>query len=237
MSGVEALYPFLYSGAKGGDEALVADVERSTAEKAAEAAALRASLAERFASALVGCAEAVAAALEEGGRLLAFGNGGSATDAQAFTTLLAAPPPPLPPLPALALAQDTAALTALANDVGYEVVFARQIAALGRPGDVAVAFSTSGGSANVLRGLTEAGRRGLVTVGFAGYDGGPMAAPGVVDHLFVVPSSSVHRVQEAQTTLYHVLGTLIRDRLDVSATAPGDDVPDGVGTGGPEAAG
>ncbi|ROO84663.1 D-sedoheptulose 7-phosphate isomerase [Actinocorallia herbida] len=206
--GVEALYPFLYAGAEGGAAGPVADVEASTERKAAEAAALREALADRFAGALAACARDLAASFAAGGRLLAFGNGGSATDARAFAALLAAPPSPGRPLPSLALAQDTAALTALANDVGYEVVFSRQVAALGRPGDVAVAFSTSGGSPNVLRGLDEAGRRGLVTVGFAGYDGGPMAAPGAVRHLFVIPSESVHRIQEAQTTLYHVLGEL-----------------------------
>lgn len=205
--GVEALYPFLYP-AQGGLDALLADAERSTAEKFTEIAALRASLSARLDPALTRCAQAVAKSFASGGRLLAFGNGGSATDAQAFTTLLAAPPPPDRPLPAFCPAQDTASLTALANDVGFEVVFSRQVAALGRRGDVAVGLSTSGGSANLLRGLEEAARLGMVTVGFAGYDGGLMAGSGAVDHLFVVPSASVHRIQEAQTTLYHRLGEL-----------------------------
>ena len=102
-------------------------------------------------------------------------------------------------------------VTALSNDVGFEVVFARQLAAFARPGDVAVGLSTSGGSANVLAAFAEARRLGLVTVGFAGYDGGRMAeaaAAGAIDHLFVVPSASVHRIQEAQTTTYHVLWEL-----------------------------
>lgn len=202
--GVEALYPFLYETPDGLD-ALLADAERSTAGKFAEIAELRAALTDRLAGALDRCARAVAESFASGGRLLAFGNGGSATDAQAFTTLFASPSPPARPLPAFCLSQDAAPLTALANDVGVEAVFARQVAALGRRGDVAVAFSTSGGSANLLRGLEEAARLGMATVGFAGYDGGPMASPGLVDHLFVVPSSSVHRIQEAQTTLYHVL--------------------------------
>ncbi|MDX6739937.1 SIS domain-containing protein [Actinocorallia sp. A-T 12471] len=218
MRGIEALYPFLYATGEDGAAALLADVETSTARKADEAAALRGGLADAFAQALAECARDLAASFAAGGRLLAFGNGGSATDARAFTGLLASPGGRA--LPALALAQDTAALTALANDVGYEVVFSRQVAALGRPGDVAVAFSTSGGSPNVLRGLDEAGRRGLVTVGFAGYDGGAMAASGLVRHLFVVPSDSVHRIQEAQTTLYHVLGEL------TSAAVMGMDEPD-----------
>ncbi len=96
--------------------------------------------------------------------------------------------------------------------MGFEVVFARQIAALGTRNDMVVALSTSGGSENLLRALDEANRHGLLTVGFAGYDGGRMAEAGRVDHLFVVPSASVHRIQEAQTTVYHVLWELTRDR-------------------------
>jgi D-sedoheptulose 7-phosphate isomerase len=116
------------------------------------------------------------------------------------------------PLPALTLTADVAVLTALGNDVGFDVVFARQLAAMGRPGDIALATSTSGGSENVLRALDEAKRRGILTVGLAGYDGGRMADAGL-DYLFAVPSSSVHRIQEAQTTLYHVLWTLVQDSL------------------------
>jgi D-sedoheptulose 7-phosphate isomerase len=96
-------------------------------------------------------------------------------------------------------------LTALANDVGVDVVFARQIIAHARPADIALAISTSGGSANVLAGLAEAGRRGLLTVGLCGYDGGAMAASGDLAHCIVVRSESVHRIQEAQNA---VLGAL-----------------------------
>ncbi len=116
------------------------------------------------------------------------------------------------PLPALTLTADVAVLTALGNDVGFDVVFARQVAAMGRPGDIALAVSTSGGSENVLRALEEAKRRGLLTVGLAGYDGGRMAEADL-DFLFAVPSSSVHRIQEAQTTLYHVLWSLVQGEL------------------------
>ncbi|GAB2863605.1 SIS domain-containing protein [Actinocorallia aurea] len=216
--GVEALYPFRSEAGADGTPGLLAEAERSAARKAAESAALREGLADRFAAALAACAQDLAAAFAAGGRLLAFGNGGSAADARAFAALLAAPPSPARPLPALALPQDAAALTALANGIGFEVVFARQVAALGRPGDAAVAFSTSGGSPSVLRGLDEADRRGLVTVAFAGCDGGGMAAPGAVRHLFVVPSDSPHRIQEAQTTLYHVLGALTAAALPAPDT-------------------
>ena len=209
--GVEALYPFLYDGGSDVD-AVLTQVARSTVEKAAEIEALRQDVVTRDGDRMVACAAAMAASFAAGGRLLAFGNGGSSTDAQALVQLLLAPPWGRP-LPALALSADVAVLTALANDVGFDVVFARQVAAWGRPGDVAFAVSTSGGSDNVIRGLDEAKRRGMVTVGLAGYDGGRMAAAGTVDHLFVVPSPSVHRIQEAQTTVYHVLWTLTQDAL------------------------
>ncbi|GLW64914.1 phosphoheptose isomerase [Actinomadura rubrobrunea] len=204
---METLYPFLYAGGTRAD-ALLEDARRSAEAKAAEIAALRADLADRHGEALRRCARRMAEAFRAGGRLLTFGNGGSSTDAQAVARLFAGPPPPAPPLPAISLPHDVATLTALSNDVGFEVVFARRLAALGRPGDIALGLSTSGGSRNLLRAFDEAARRGMVTVGFAGYDGGAMAEAGTVDHLFVVPSSSVHRIQEAQTTVYHVLWEL-----------------------------
>ncbi|WP_119728115.1 D-sedoheptulose-7-phosphate isomerase [Thermomonospora amylolytica] len=210
----ETLYPFLHPARPADPDGVLAEVRRSTEEKAREIAALRESLAAVHGERLVACARRMAEAFRAGGRLLAFGNGGSGTDAQALAALFVRPPAPARPLPATSLPQDVAALTALSNDVGFEVVFARQIAALGRAGDIAVGLSTSGGSANVVAAFAEAARRGLVTVGFAGYDGGAMGAAGTVGHLFVVPSPSVHRIQEAQTTLYHVLWELTQHALD-----------------------
>ncbi len=210
MTGVESLYPFLYAGSTD-LAAVLADVRRSTVDKVGEIAALRREVAYQCEDDLIGAAAAIAASFEAGGRLYTFGNGGSSTDAVALAQLFLDPGPDWRPLPAAALTVDVAVLTALSNDVGFEVVFARQIAAAGRPGDVAVALSTSGGSRNVLRGLEEAHERGLVTVGFAGYSGGAMAESaqkGVIDHLFIMPSASVHRIQEAQTTTYHVLWEL-----------------------------
>ena len=212
MSGIETLYPFLYEG--GADLGpVLAEVRRSTEEKAAEIVERRESMAEGAADELVACARRIAAAVTGGGRLLAFGNGGSCTDAQDLARLCMRPPGGARPVPATCLTGDVAALTALSNDVGFEVVFARQLAAFGRRGDVAVGFSTSGGSANVLRAFEGASRAGMVTVGFAGYGGGGMAEPGLVDHLFTVPSASVHRIQEAQATLYHVLWELLQRAL------------------------
>jgi D-sedoheptulose 7-phosphate isomerase len=214
MTGVESLYPFLYGGGDGGDvTAVLAEVRRSTAEKAAEIVALRQRMATDYADRLAACAAALAGSFRAGGRLFTFGNGGSSTDAQAVAQLFLDPGPGARPLPAIALTTDVAVVTALSNDVGFEVVFARQLAAFARPGDVALGLSTSGGSANVLRAFDEAVRLRLVTVGFAGYDGGRMAAAETIGHLFVVPSASVHRIQEAQTTIYHVLWELTQSAL------------------------
>jgi D-sedoheptulose 7-phosphate isomerase len=123
------------------------------------------------------------------------------------------PGPGRRPLPALSLTDDVAVVTALANDVGFDVVFARQLAAFAKPGDIAVGLSTSGNSDNLIRAFEEASRRGLLTVGLAGYEGGKMAETDTIDHLFVVPSASVHRIQEAQTTTYHVLWELTQAAL------------------------
>jgi D-sedoheptulose 7-phosphate isomerase len=150
----------------------------------------------------------MAARFADGGRLLAFGNGGSSTDSQDMAALFLAPAGGTRPLPAFGLTNDVAVLTALSNDVGFDVVFSRQIAAFGRSADIAVGLSTSGNSDNLLRAFDEAARLGLLTVGIAGYDGGKMGELDSIDHLFVVPSPSVHRIQEAQTTLYHLLWEL-----------------------------
>jgi D-sedoheptulose 7-phosphate isomerase len=205
---LETLYPFL---APPSEEipALSEDLRRSTEAKAREIVALRDRLRVDPGAAVTACARHMARRFQAGARLFAFGNGGSATDAQALASLFLRPPRGRP-LPALALPADMAVVTALANDVSFDVVYARLLAAHGRAGDIALALSTSGSSANVLQGLHEARGRGLLAVGLAGHDGGRMAEPGVVDHLLVVPSSSVHWIQEAQTALYHVLWELIQ---------------------------
>jgi D-sedoheptulose 7-phosphate isomerase len=216
------LYPFLDAGPATSTDAVLAEVRGSTAEKARQIVALRREVGRRQAGRLTACAEAMARAFADGGRLFAFGNGGSGTDAHAVATLFLSPPHGRP-LPAFSLASDVAAVTALANDVGLDVVFSRQLGALARPGDIAVGMSTSGGSANVLHAFAEASRRGLVTVGLAGYDGGAMAEAGTVEHLIAIPSSSVHRIQEAQTTVYQVLWELVQRAL--GDPAPHTGVP------------
>jgi D-sedoheptulose 7-phosphate isomerase len=218
MTGFESLYPFLYSGATDVD-AVLAQVSRSTTEKTAEITRLRADVLERYRDQLIECAGAMAQSFAAGGRLFTFGNGGSSTDAQAIAELFADPGPGAQPLPSAALTTDVAVLTALANDVSFDVVFARSLAANGRAGDIALGLSTSGGSENVLRGFAEANRRGMLTIGLAGYDGGKMAEAGTIDYLFVMPSSSVHRIQEAQTTTYHVLWELTQLALSTGDAA------------------
>ena len=216
MTELAALYPFLEPTSGPDPAAVLADVTRSTVDKVEEIGRLRAAVAEAEAERLAACATAMAERFSAGGRLYTFGNGGSSTDATALATLFVAPGPGHRRLPAVSLTDDVATLTALANDVGFEVVFARQIAAAARPDDVALGLSTSGGSANVLRGFAAARERGLLTVGLAGYSGGPMAeaaARGEIEHLFVMPSASVHRIQEAQTTTYHVLWELVQQAL------------------------
>jgi D-sedoheptulose 7-phosphate isomerase len=209
---IESLYPFIYSG-KSDLSAVLEEVRASTVAKAREIMDLRREITERDGARLESAARDIAARFVAGGRLLAFGNGGSATDAQQITTLFLNPGGRARPLPALGLANDTSVLTALSNDIGVEVIFARQIAALGRKTDIAVGLSTSGNSENLLRAFDEASRRGLLTIGIAGYEGGKMAEVDSIDYLFVAPSSSVHRIQEAQTTVYHVLWELTQAEL------------------------
>jgi D-sedoheptulose 7-phosphate isomerase len=212
------LYPFLAAADPAGAGAaqagrVMAEVVASSRQKAAEIVALRRELVELHAAGLARAACAMARCFAAGGRLYAFGNGGSSSDAQQLVTSLVRPRLGRP-LPARSLTSDSAVVTALSNDVGYEVVFARQLAAAGRRGDIAVGLSTSGGSTNVVRAFEQAARLGLVTVAVTGDRGGRLAELDVIDHLFVVPSASVHRVQEAQTTLYHALGELTQRALE-----------------------
>jgi len=209
---MESLYPFLYSGAS--DLPAVLDqVRASTVAKTEEITELRRVIARRDGARIARCAREMAARFAAGGRLFAFGNGGSATDAAQLATLFLHPGglasgDAAPPLPAFGLANDTSVVTALCNDIGVDVMFARQLGAFCRAGDIAVGLSTSGNSANLLRAFDEASRRGMLTIGLAGYEGGKMAELSSIDYLFVAPSASIHRIQEAQTTIYQVLWEL-----------------------------
>jgi D-sedoheptulose 7-phosphate isomerase len=217
---VAALYPFLSGAPRGGRsdvEPVLAAIRRSTVAKVEEIGALRQECLTRFGDRLDSCARELAARFAAGARLFAFGNGGSSTDAQDLAALFLSGGGGGRPLPALCLTADVAAVTALANDVSFDVVFARQLAALARPGDVAVGLSASGNSANLVRAFEVAAYQGLLTVGFAGNEGGRMAEMDVLDYLFVVPSASVHRIQEAQTTLYQALWELAVSAVEAAA--------------------
>lgn len=206
------LYPFIESEEKHPDR-LAADLAASAEAKMAESAALAAATVERLEQALDDAAGAMAEAFRQGGRLFCFGNGGSATDATAATRLFAAPPSGRP-LPASDLTASPAVLTALANDVGFDLVFARQLMAHGRRGDIALAFSTSGNSPNLLEAAAEARRRGMTTVAICGTGGGKLAVSPDVDHCLTVQSQSVHRIQESQRSVLIDLRTRVAQKLE-----------------------
>jgi D-sedoheptulose 7-phosphate isomerase len=197
------LYPFI-EGDERDAAALLDELARSAAAKTEASLALRDATLRALDAPLDAVAAAMTARFAGGGRLFTFGNGGSATDAGACAALFADPPAGAG-RPARSLAADPAIITALANDVGFELVFARQLMAAARGGDIALGLSTSGCSPNVLRAFSDAKRLGMLTVGIAGYDGGAMATHDAIDHCLVVRSDSVHRVQETQSAVVYEL--------------------------------
>lgn len=211
------LYPMLGEGT-GDATTLLAVLAGSAEAKAVESAQNRAHHLARLAPELERAADAMAQAFLAGGRLFCFGNGGSATDAAGLSDLFASPATGRR-VGARSLVADSAVLTALANDVGFDVVFARQLLAHGRAGDIALGLSTSGGSVNVLQGFAAGRRAGMLTVGLAGYGGGAMRTCADIDHCLAVDGQSVHRVQETQSALAHELWRRVRHRLDAGAGA------------------
>jgi D-sedoheptulose 7-phosphate isomerase len=197
------LYPFL-DERESQLEPVIDDVRRSVLMKSADVGELRAQTLGDNGEVLADAAEALRSCLASGGKLLALGNGGSATDAMDMVADLRAAG-----RAAIDLTEDPSILTAVANDIGVEAIFSRQVIAYGMEGDVLLALSTSGGSSNVLAALAEARRRGLVTVAMVGYDGGRVAAEGLADHVIVTRSEHIPRIQEAQASAYHVLCELI----------------------------
>jgi len=168
---------------------------------------------EERADDVVRAAELMIAALRSGRKILLFGNGGSAADAQHLAAeLVNRYRRARPALAALALTTDTSILTAIANDASFEEIFSRQIEALGEPGDVAIAISTSGRSPNVVRAVETARRLGLRTIGLLGRDGG-LVAP-LVDVPLIVPAEETPRIQEVHITLGHILCDLIESAFD-----------------------
>ena len=202
------LYPFL-GEAETELEPVVDDVRRSALMKAEEIGALREQTLTENREQLIAAAAALREALEPGGKLLALGNGGSATDAMDVVADFHSPLDAANPWPAIDLTEDPSILTAIANDIGTEAIFSRQVIAYGAPGDALLALSTSGNSANVISALAEARRRGLLTLAMVGYDGGRIGAEGLADHVIVTRSEHIPRIQEAQASAYHALRVLV----------------------------
>jgi D-sedoheptulose 7-phosphate isomerase len=204
------LYPFL--GEQETDlEAVIADVAASVTMKADEIGALREQTLLEGRDVLHEAAADLRARLDAGGTLLALGNGGSATDAMDVVADFRAPPhgSGWPARRALDLTADAAIITALANDIGTDAIFSRQVIAYGGRGDALIALSTSGNSGSVIAALEEARRRGLATIALVGYGGGRVAAGGLADHVIVTRSEHIPRIQEAQASAYHVLRELV----------------------------
>jgi D-sedoheptulose 7-phosphate isomerase len=204
------LYPFLGSQEQQ-LEKVVEEVQGSMLQKMEEVNGMRAAVAEKEVGAISRIAAAIAERLKRGGKIITFGNGGSATDANDLVTDCVTPPPGFEPIPAVSLAAEPANITAIANDIGSEAIFTRQLIAHARPEDVAVGISTSGGSPNILAALAEARKRGLLTVGIVGYDGGRIVSERLADHAVVVRSDYIPRIQEVQASVYHVLRGLIEE--------------------------
>jgi D-sedoheptulose 7-phosphate isomerase len=197
------LYPFL-AEREDNLEQVLDDVRRSALVKAYEVSALRAQTLTENAPALIATAGQLRVRLERGGALLALGNGGSATDAMDAVADFRAGG-----WAAIDLTEDPAILTAIANDIGTEAMFSRQVIAYGSEADALLALSTSGNSRNVIHALGEARRRGLMTIAMVGYDGGRIAGEQLADRVIITRSEHIPRIQEAQASAYHALRELV----------------------------
>jgi D-sedoheptulose 7-phosphate isomerase len=202
------LYPFLSEDERA-LEPVVADVGRSALMKSEEVSALREQTLIENRDVLLGAACALRERFADGRKLLAIGNGGSATDAMDVVADLRTGAAGGRARPAIDLTEDCAILTAIANDIGTEAIFSRQVIAYGEPGDILLALSTSGNSANVIAALAEARRRELCTIALVGYDGGRVAAEALADFVVVTRSEHIPRIQEAQASAYHALCELL----------------------------
>ena len=204
----EFLYPFLGREKQGTDD-LIAEVAESIEMKVHDDAQLREQVGREQSEAMGAAAVAMQQRVERGGKLILFGNGGSATDANDWAIDCVLPPVGLRPIPAVSLSMEPANLTAVANDVGTEVMFLRQLIAQAQPQDVAVGISTSGGSRNIIMALEEARRRNMLTVALLGYDGGEIQRRGLADFPIVVRCDYIPRIQEVQASTYHIIRELM----------------------------
>ena len=203
------LYPFLYAAnpqTRGTLDQVFAQARASTLNKCADVVALRRQLRDEYSELIAEAGTAMAERFLSGGKLLAFGNGGSATDASdAVVDCLRPPASEWRSLPAVALSSDVGVVTGVGNDVGFEHVFSRQVIALGDPQDIALGFTTSGSSSNVIAALSEARKRGMLCIALTGYDGGQVEKSGLADYCFVARLDYVPRIQEGHATVWHSL--------------------------------
>jgi D-sedoheptulose 7-phosphate isomerase len=206
----EFLYPFL-GRQKQGTHDLIVEVAKSIQMKAQDDANLRTRIAHEQSGIMSSTAFAIHDRVQRGGKLILFGNGGSATDANDWAIDCVLPPPGHHPVSAVSLSLEPANITAVANDVGSDVIFLRQLIAQAKPDDVAIGISTSGASRNVIVALEEARRRGLLTVALLGYDGGEIVRRGLVDLPIVVHCDYIPRIQEVQASIYHIIREMMEE--------------------------
>ena len=204
----EFLYPFLGREKQGTDN-LVAEVANSIQMKVRDDALLRERVAREQSEQISATAHAIQERLQRGGKLILFGNGGSATDANDWAIDCVLPPSGYRAVPAVSLSMEPANITAVANDVGTEVIFLRQLIAQAQPEDIAVGISTSGGSRNIIMALEEARKRTLLTVALLGYDGGEILRRSLVDFPVIVHCDYIPRIQEVQASIYHIIRELV----------------------------
>ncbi len=211
-----AFYPFLHKGASQPQE-LMKELGFSLMEKAKESAEVKTRFFEESKDEILAVSLVLARSFHRGRRMFVCGNGGSATDAQHIAVEFMHPiTVGRRALPVVCLSNDMAMITAVANDVGIEHIFSRQIIAHGQAGDILLGISTSGNSDNLINAFDTAHRMKMVTIGFAGGDGGRMAqlrAEGLIDFCLSVPTSSIHRVQETHVALYHIVWDMVHEFL------------------------
>jgi len=212
-----AFYPFLHKDDRPSEE-LMEELRFSLMEKARESVEVKARFFEENKDEVLRAALRMAKAFHQGRKMLVCGNGGSSTDAQHIAVEFMHPVTVgRKALPAICLANDMAMVTAVANDVGFSDVFARQVIALGKEGDILLGISTSGNSDNLIHAFETARRMKLVTIGYAGDAGGHMAEmreKGLLDFCLTVPTSSIHRIQEAHVALYHITWDMVHTFLE-----------------------
>jgi D-sedoheptulose 7-phosphate isomerase len=210
---LQQLYPFLHGDKKDACNENTALLE-SVRQKSQHSLDAKQQFFADNAQALIDTARAVAKVYQQKGRLFTMGNGGSSCDAAHFSVEFQHPVTTgRPALPAMNLCVDTAMISAVSNDVGVQHIFVRQLDAHAQALDGLVGFSTSGNSANLMHGYRKAKELGLITIGFAGGDGGNMKSSGLLDHCLVVDTDSIHRVQEVHVACYHILWDLVHTLL------------------------